>query len=138
MKIARFEPWSYVDLLHRDLNRSAPHQTAGQWTPAVDILEEQSQFVLRADVPGVRVEDIEVTMDAGVLTISGARDADKFGDDVNVRRTERASGSFSRRFTIPESTDAEKITARSNNGILEIAIPKLAEVQARQITVEAA
>ena len=138
MKIARFEPWSYVDLLHRDLKHRTNTQAASQWTPAVDILEEKSRFVLRADVPGVRVEDIDVTMDGGVLTVSGSRHADSVDDDVSVRRTERASGSFSRRFTLPETTDAEKITARSTNGILEIAIPKLPEVQARQITVEVA
>lgn len=138
MKIARFEPWSYVDFFNQDLKRFATDPDVAQWVPAVDIAEEKSRFVVHADVPGVRPEDIDVTMDAGVLTVSGVRNPGSRDDDVELRRTERASGRFLRRFTLPESTDADKITARCRDGILEVSIPKLPEIQARQITVEAA
>lgn len=138
MKIARFEPWSYVDLLNRDLRRTTPANTSAQWRPAVDIIEENDRFLLRADVPGVNVDDIDVSMDGGVLTVSGVRERDKYGEDVEVQRSERCSGRFSRRFSLPDAADAESITAKSSNGILEVSIPKLPEVQARRITVEAA
>jgi HSP20 family protein len=138
MKIARFEPWSYVDFFNQDLKPFATDYAVNQWVPAVDIIEEKSRFVVHADVPGVRAEDIEVTMDAGVLTVTGIRHALTRDEDADLRRSERASGRFSRRFTLPESTDAEKITARSHDGILEISIPKQPEVQPRQIAVEAA
>lgn len=138
MKIARFEPWSYVDLLNRDLRRTTPTNTSAQWRPAVDIIEENDRFLLRADVPGVNVDDIDVSMDGGVLTVSGVRQRDKYGEDVEVQRSERCSGRFSRRFSLPDTADAESITAKSSNGILEVSIPKLPEVQARRITVEAA
>ncbi len=138
MKIARFEPWSYVDLINQDLKRLAADPAVTHWAPAVDIVEEKNRFVVSADVPGVRPEDIDVTMEAGVLTVSGVRHPGSHDEPVELRRTERASGRFSRRFTLPESTDADKITARCRDGILEVSIPKLPEVQPRQITVEAA
>ena len=146
MNIARFEPWSFVDLLHRDLDRlvGARHAAGDEqspvadWVPAVDIIEEKDRFVLRADVPGVKTEDIEVAMDNGVLSVSGERHAIAPADDTGVQRIERATGRFLRRFTLPDTADAEGISARTNNGILEVVIPKAPEIQARRITVEAA
>jgi len=138
MRIARFEPWPAIDLLQRDLHRAAPRAAEARWSPAVDIIEEKDRFLLRADVPGVNAADIDVSMDAGVLTVSGVRLAEECGEDTDVQRTERSTGRFSRRFTLPETADADSITAKSNNGILEVVIPKLPEVQARRITVEAA
>jgi HSP20 family protein len=128
MNTARFEPWSFVDLLHRDLDR----------LPAVDIVEEKSRFVLRADVPGVNPKDVDVSMDNGILSVSGQRLAIDPGEDAGVQRLERATGRFLRRFTLPETADAEAIAAKYANGILEVTIPKAPEIQARRITVEAA
>ncbi len=144
MNLTRFEPWSIVDLLHRDLDRIAQSRFGGDdtespvanWVPAVDIVEQNDRFVLRADVPGVDPEDIEVSMDAGVLTVSGERKSENVTEGEGFRRVERASGRFFRRFNLPDSADAEGITAQSSNGILEVSIPKLPEVQARRITVK--
>tara|TARA_R110002096_G_scaffold223000_1_gene411962 strand:+ start:20476 stop:20892 length:417 start_codon:yes stop_codon:yes gene_type:complete len=138
MKFARFEPWSYVDFPQRDLRQPVRNAAASQWRPAVDIIEDKERFLLRADVPGVRPEDIEITMDAGILTLSGVRHASTTDDEAKLRRTERVAGTFSRQFTLPESTDADSIGAKCRDGILEVSIPKLPEVQPRQITVEAA
>jgi HSP20 family protein len=146
MHVTRFEPWSIADLMHRDLNRFATRrfvptdvdERVADWVPAVDIIEEKERFVLRADVPGVAPADIDVSMDAGVLTVSGERHAEDIADEDGMRRAERSSGRFYRRFTLPETTDADNIAAKSNNGILEITIPKQAVVEARRITVEAA
>ena len=146
MNIARFEPWSFVDLLHRDLDRLVgarrgagdEQNPVADWTPAVDISEEKDRFVLRADVPGVKTEDIEVAMDNGILSVSGERHAIAPADDSGVQRIERATGRFLRRFTLPDTANAEGISARTSNGILEVVIPKAPEIQARRITVEAA
>jgi len=146
MNIAKFEPWTFVDLLHRDLNRLAErrgaasndHSPVADWAPAVDIIEEKSRFVLRADVPGVSPDDIDVSMDAGVLSVSGERHAIAPDEDTGVQRIERATGRFLRRFTLPETANAEGIAAKCANGILEVSIPKMPEIQARRITVEAA
>ena len=146
MNLTRFEPWSIVDLLHRDLDRLATRRlpqndaqgVVTNWVPAVDIIEEKDRFVLRADVPGVAPADIEVSMDGGVLSVSGHRFEESRSDDAGMQRVERVSGRFLRRFSLPDSADAESVKARSNNGILEVTIPKLPEVQARRIEVEAA
>ena len=146
MNIARFEPWTFVDLLHRDLDRlvgarrgvSDDQSPVANWVPAVDIIEEQDRFVLRADVPGVKAEDIEVAMDNGVLSVSGERHAIAPSDDSGAQRIERVTGRFLRRFTLPDTADAEGISAKSNSGILEVVIPKAPEIQARRIIVEAA
>lgn len=146
MNIARFEPWSYLNLLHRDLDRMVGTGGAGRdsqepvadWAPAVDIVEEKTRFVLRADVPGVNPEDIDVSMDNGILSISGERHPVAAAEEAGMQRIERATGRFFRRFTLPETVDADAITARCQNGILEVAVPKAPEIQARKITVEAA
>ena len=146
MNLTRFEPWSVVDLLHRDLDRltsrrlspSNGESTVYDWVPAIDIVEEKARFVVHADLPGVDPADIDVSMDAGVLTVSGQREPETRSEHDGARRIERASGRFVRRFTLPDTADADGITAKSRNGILEVAIPKQPEIQARRIAVEAA
>lgn len=146
MNIARFEPWTFVDLLHRDLDRLVEkrgvarddHSPVADWVPAVDVLEDKDQFVLRADVPGVDRDDIDVSMDGGVLNVSGERRAEARSEDAGVQRIERATGRFFRRFTLPETADAEGVTAKCSNGILEVTIPKQPEVRSRRIEIEAA
>ena len=144
MNIARFEPWNFIDLLHRDLDRVAlrrsgvDEDTVARWVPAVDIVEEKERFVLRADVPGVDPAEIDISTDNGVLTVAGERQVQSRSEDAGVQRVERVNGRFSRRFSLPDTSDADGITAQSRNGILEISIPKLPEVQARRITVKAA
>ena len=146
MNLRRFEPWGFVDMLHRDLDRLAARQIAAgdgdavvtDWLPAVDIIEEKARFVLRADVPGVDPADIEVSMDAGVLTIAGQRVQESYGEDAGLQRRERVSGRFFRRFSLPDTADADSISAQCRNGILEVTIPKQPQVQARRIEVQAA
>jgi HSP20 family protein len=146
MNIARFEPWNTLDLLHRDLDRlvsgrrlaSDDQSPVADWVPAVDIVEEADRFVLRADVPGVRPGDIEVSMDNGTLSVSGERHPIATAEDTGVQRIERATGRFLRRFALPETADAESVKAKCADGILEVTIPKAPEIQARRITVEAA
>jgi HSP20 family protein len=146
MTLTRFAPCSIVDLMEGDLKRfptqrfklNGDDRPASDWAPAVDIVEEKARFVLRADVPGVAPDDIEISMDAGVLSVAGERNVDTASQEADPRRVERVSGRFFRRFSLPESADASGITAKSSNGILEVAIPKLPAVQARRIAVEAA
>jgi HSP20 family protein len=145
MNVTRYEPWSLLNLMHRDLNRIAgQHGTddvgnsVADWVPAVDIVEEKDRFVLKADLPGVGPEDIDVNMEDGVLSLSGERQQEASSDIDGLRRVERASGKFYRRFSLPDTANADEISARSANGILEISIPKAPEIQARRIMVEAA
>ena len=146
MNLVRFDPWSIIDQMEREFGRAplrAQARTGDEsavtdWVPAVDVVEHKDRFVVRADLPGVDPAAIDVSMDGGVLSISGERHAEDRSDVDGVARYERFSGRFYRRFTLPETANADGITAKSANGILEISIPKLPEVQARRITVEAA
>jgi HSP20 family protein len=106
-----------------------------EWSPAVDIKEEDDRYVVRADVPGVDPKDIEVTLDNDVLSISGKREEEKKEEREGYRRIERVSGQFCRRFTLPEAVNAEKITAKSDKGVLEVVIPKTEKRKARRISV---
>ncbi|MGY0504271.1 Hsp20/alpha crystallin family protein [Luteimonas sp. e5] len=106
-----------------------------QWAPRVDIKEEPDRFVLYADIPGVDPADIDIQMDKGLLTIKGERSSVKHDEGENYSRIERSHGVFHRRFALPDSADAEGITAHGEHGVLEIVIPKRPETTPRRIQV---
>lgn len=146
--LTRYEPWGAMRQFRDEMNRAlgtaltasedGSSVVTSSWTPAVDVKEEEDRFVIAADVPGVAPEDIEVTMDKGVLTIKGERKLEKKEEgDNGYRRVERMYGTFYRRFTLPDTADAEHISARGKNGVLEVAIPKKATVQPKRISVAA-
>ena len=139
MTFTRFAPWTLLDLANcEDSNGSNDRRPTREWSPAVDILEEDDGFIVRADVPGVEPADIDVSLDNEILSISGQRGTAAASDDNARQRIERLTGRFSRRFRMPDTVDADGITARCNNGILEVVIPKAPDVPARRITVKAA
>ena len=141
MTIVSYEPWALVSRLQRQLEHTLGESADGasvSWIPHVDIREEAEHFVVVADLPGVDGKDIDITADKGVLTIKGERRAEKKSSQDGYERVERASGSFLRRFTLPESADAESIKATHVNGVLELSIPKRPQEQPRRISVQAA
>lgn len=109
-----------------------------QWAPRVDIREEDGRFVILADVPGVDPGEIEVSMDKSILTIKGERKVESGESSGKLTRQERVYGVFHRRFALPESADADGISAHGRHGVLEISIPKKAETTPRRITINAA
>ncbi len=140
MTIVRYEPWALFGRLHRQLGQAFGDTEAASigWIPRVDVREENERFVVTADLPGVEGKDIEITADEGVLTIRGQRGSGKNAAGEGYERVERASGTFLRRFTLPESADAEAIKATHVNGVLELSIPKRPQAQPRRIEVKAA
>ena len=141
MTIVRYEPWALVGRLQRQLDRAlgdVADSATISWIPHVDVHEEAERFVVAADLPGVEGKDIEITAEQGVLTIKGERRSEKESSKDGYARVERATGTFLRRFTLPESVDAEAIKATHVNGVLEISIPKRPTEQPRRITVQAA
>jgi HSP20 family protein len=106
-----------------------------QWMPRVDVKEEPGRFVLYADLPGIDPDDIDVSMDKGILTIKGERRSEATDQTDRFSRIERDYGSFYRRFSLPDSADAEGIQAHGRNGVLEIVIPKRSEAAPRRIQV---
>ena len=146
MTLVRYQPWTVLRRFHDDINRVFDESEAGAnadvssavtsaWTPAIDIREEKDSFVLTADVPGVNAKDIEITMENGILTVTGERVAESNGESEGFRRRERVHGTFYRRFTLPDTADAERISAKGVNGVLEIVIPKQEKVRPRRIEV---
>jgi HSP20 family protein len=141
MTIVRYEPWAFVGRLQRQLDHAlgeVADSATVSWIPRVDIHEEAERFVVVADVPGVEGRDIEITAEKGVLTLKGERRSEKKASKDGYESIERASGTFLRRFTLPESVDAEAIKAAHVNGVLEITIPKRPTEQPRRIDVQAA
>lgn len=143
MAVVRYEPWALVNRFQKDIDRllAGPQTTAadsGAWLPPVDIHEEAEQFVLNVDLPGVDPKTVEITADQGVLTIRGKREDARQEARDGHRRIERINGEFRRRFSLPDTADTQAIKAKAVHGVLEISIPKLAQVQPHRITVEAA
>jgi HSP20 family protein len=139
----RYEPWGMLDQMRKEMDRMFENRSdensnvvTSDWVPAVDVKEEQDAFIIKADIPGVDPNDIEVHMENGMLTIRGSREQESREERDGYKRVERVSGNFYRRFGLPDTADADKITAKSNHGVLEIRIPKQEKVQPRKITVE--
>ena len=123
MSIIRFDP--FADLL-----------TNGRWVPAVDIFENGKQeLVLKAELPDMKREDIGVTFENNVLTLTGERKQDQSVRREQYQRVERRFGSFSRSFTLPASVDASRIAATYKDGVLTIRLPRREEAMPKQISV---
>ncbi len=147
MSLVRYEPWGLLNQLHGEIDRlfdsrlpkygdDRDQLATSDWVPAVDIREEQDRYVIHADVPGVNPDDIELHMEDGVLSIKGDRYKESKDEREGYKRVERVRGSFYRRFSLPDTADAEAISARCKDGVLEIAIPKQAKVLPKRIKVQ--
>ncbi len=148
MTLVNYEPWSLLGRLQHQLNQPGfsnkaladndsdySNVTTSRWSPAVDIKEEANRFLITADLPGVDPKDIEITMDNGVLSIKGERQSEAREENEGYKRVERVNGAFYRRFSLPDTADAERIEAKGKNGVLEITLPKHEKVQPRKIQV---
>lgn len=144
MAALRYEPWDVLNQLHGQISRIFENQldngattsaATADWMPPTDVEEYADRFVLKLDVPGVNLGAVEITLDQGVLSISGQREKDAAGEDVQRSRIERVHGRFHRRFTLPDTVDAASVRAQGNNGVLEVVIPKQPKAQPRRIAV---
>ncbi|MGD8927011.1 MAG: Hsp20/alpha crystallin family protein [Thioalkalispiraceae bacterium] len=127
--------------INREMNRLMQVRQQEQanpvnnWLPAVDIREEKDRFCLSLDLPGVEPKAIQVSMENGVLEISGERKLAQTDEASRYHTQERVQGAFKRRFKLPESADEAEISAKSENGVLEIVIKKRSEQVPRRITI---
>lgn len=146
MNRVRQEPWSILNQIQNEMGRMLEDRLSGrqtdnsnivtsQWTPAVDIKEEPTRFVLYADIPGVDPSEIEISMENSVLSIKGKRTEEKQEERDNFSRIERTKGIFYRRFSLPDTADDERISAHANHGVLEIVIPKKEKSKPRKIAI---
>ena len=145
MNLMRYEPFNLLNQLQREVNRlldvgrfgfeeTSPLMT--EWAPAVDIKEEPNQFIIHADLPGVEIKDIEITLENGVLTLKGQRATEQQEETEQYRRIERVRGAFLRRFSLPDAVNAEKVSAKCRDGVLEVLVPKREGTQPRKIAIE--
>ena len=150
MSIVRYDPWTSFEKLSNELNTLFQNRSVARygdnddsnvvtsrWTPAVDIKEEENQFVLFADIPGVDPKNIDITMEKNVLTVKGERSQETKEEKNGFKRVERVHGTFYRRFSLPDTADADRISAKGENGVLTITIPKKEKAQPRRINVAA-
>ena len=144
MSLTHYNPWSLFDQLQHEMHRMPSqkrkdidnsHVVTSDWAPAVDIKEEDDQYLLIADIPGVDPKDIDIHMDSNILTIKGERNSELKTEQEGFKRIERKHGVFYRRFTMPEGVNADSVNANSNNGVLTVSIPKQEAVQPRKISV---
>jgi HSP20 family protein len=141
MNVVRWEPFAGMDdmfnrfpsLLERWARLSGGGETSGGWLPSVDISETDQEYLIRAALPAVRKEDVNVTVEDGMLTVSGERRQEQEQKDEKFHKIESSYGSFSRSFSLPEGTDASAIRAESKDGVLTIHVPKT-KTEARKPT----
>lgn len=149
MAMTRFDPFRDLAVLQDRMNRlfndtygtrgrEDDLMSRGSWTPAVDIYEANGTLVLKAELPDMRREDIEVSVENGTLTIKGERKLDNDIKQENFHRIERAYGSFVRQFSLPPAVDATKIVAEYKNGVLNVKLPVREEAKPRTISIDVA
>ena len=142
--ITRFEPFRGVFSLQDQINRlfnerfdrSSEEGSLATWAPAVDIHETEHELVVKADLPGVKPEELDVRVENNILTIRGERKFEKKVNEDNYLRVERSYGSFSRSFSLANTMNTEAIKADYNDGVLTLSIPKREEAKPKQIKVQ--
>lgn len=136
--LVRFDPWGMMRDLDRLFEEGGRRRFAeSEWMPRLDVFEKDANLVIRAEVPGVDADDIEVTLEAGTLTITGSRSFEKDEEiEGGFHRKEIFEGRFKRTVLLPEGTDADAVAATTKDGILEVTVPKKPEVLPRKVTVD--
>jgi HSP20 family protein len=144
MALVRWDPVRELDSLQSDMNRlfdrffetrPANGGAARRWLPAMDLVETEDSLVLRADLPGMTEDDVDIEVKDGTLTVSGERRSESEDKKEGYHRVERAFGRFSRALSLPDGIDASKISAAFDNGVLEVTIPKPEETKPTRIEI---
>jgi HSP20 family protein len=143
MELVRFEPFAdfgnlrsvFNDLFDENHGRSSTQSSVSKWYPAVDVLESKDSYLIRAELAGMKREDIKVEIKDGTLVLSGERKSEKPEEGVEYRHVERVTAKFWRSFALPETARQDGIEATYKDGILEIRVPKVEKAKPRQIEI---
>lgn len=149
MALVRWDPFRELedvsDRLNRMFARPAPSGAHGKetmivadWTPSVDIQETEGEYLIKAEIPDVKKEDVKVTVEEGVLTIQGQRRQEKEDKGTKYHRIERSYGSFARTFSLPDVIEADKVKAEFKDGVLNLHLPKSEKAKPKAIEVKVA
>jgi len=144
MPIVKYNPFTDTEdfptglrVFQDTINRLMSDQaTSRPWAPAVDILETENELILKADVPGVDLKDIDIQLENGTLTLRGERKLERDEKNKGFHRMERSYGSFARYFTVADTVDAEHVRADLHNGILSVTLPKKEVAKPKTIKVQ--
>jgi HSP20 family protein len=145
-QLTHWDPFRELEDMHRHLTRIFDRNparddgrefiTTAQWAPSVDIVEDDQNYVIKAELPEVKKEDVHVRVDNGILTLTGERKFEKEEKNRKYHRTERAYGSFARSFALPDNIDADKVAANYKDGILSVSVAKSAKAKPKQIEIK--
>ena len=145
MALIRWEPARELNSLQSEMNRlfntffdtptGGPGNGGRRWLPAMDLVETDDHFVLRADLPGLSEDDVDIELEDNVLTVSGERKAEHESRSEGYYRVERASGSFRRSLSLPEGVDPDGIEANFDKGVLEVRVPKPEQRKPRKVAI---
>ena len=145
MNLVRWDPFLDLVAMSNRFNRSLDVPSAaraedsfGAWVPPVDIFERHDHLVIRAEVPGLRREDMDVRIENGVLTLHGERKRESDVTEDNAFRLERTYGAFTRSFSLPRTVDASNVAATYKDGILEVSVPKVETAKPKKVEIHAA
>jgi HSP20 family protein len=148
--ITRWDPFKELDELNKRLSMMygrAPLRTASEkeeamtvaeWAPLVDIVEEEKEYLIKAELPEVKREDVKVSVEEGVLTVSGERKFEKEEKGKKYHRIERAYGRYARSFTLPDDADPSKVTAEFKDGVLRVHLPKSEKAKPKSVEIKVA
>ncbi len=150
MNIVKYDPFGELRSLQNEMNclfsssflrgegSEGDQIMRGAWNPSVDIFENQNQVVLEAELPGMKSEDVEISIENNVLTLRGERSFEKKDESDNFHRVERSYGSFTRSFTLPPTVSSEDATAEFQNGVLRLTLAKREDAKPRRIEIKSA
>ncbi len=145
MTLVRWDPFRELMNVQGRLNQiladtanTGRDDAYGTWVPPVDIFERGEELVIRAELPGVNRDELEIQVEDGTLALSGERRREEQVEEQNAYRLERSYGKFSRSFRLPTTVDTSKISAQYKDGVLEIVLPKLEEAKPRKVKIHAA
>jgi HSP20 family protein len=147
MNIVRWDPFRELEEMSGHLNRilGQPARRADEepsfladWVPAVDIQETDKAYIIKADLPEVKKENVQVSVQDGLLTLQGERMQEKEESGKKFRKTERSYGKFVRRFAVPDDVDTQKVSAEFKEGVLNVQLPKAPSAKPRAIEVKVA
>ena len=145
MQLVRWDPFQQMAGMSNRLNRTLAdpytprtEDAFGAWAPPVDIFEKDDHLVIRAEIPGVHGEDMDVRIENGVLTLHGERKQDTAITEDNAYRMERVYGTFTRSFALPTTVDAAKVTATCKDGVLQVTVPKAETAMPKKVEIKAA
>jgi HSP20 family protein len=146
MSIIKYDPFRELRGLQDEMNRlfmtnysrgDESDLMRGAWSPQVDIFENQDQIVLEAELPGMKPENVEISIENNILTLHGERKFEKKAEGDNFHRVERSYGSFTRSFTLPPTVSSENANAEFENGVLRLTLAKREEAKPRRIEIKA-